>query len=349
VLYYLRITPYESSPPPPKNCPGGAALPVLQAPKGVSLGEAVASISPSMSEDQRFVSSKFTGGTSPSLVEDSNRNQDAVSPIAFTPTTELTQVLDPEESTDPHPALTPWQALLIKLSRGSVSLRRTSPPPDSHSGKSILPPPSCSRKAGTTNYFTPPPTLLIPEIPEDPDKTEGIHRTIAQIDPLSPLPLLTPGAPDSVPIEAKAQVVTKLWPILAPFAPNMLRQSIMNPTADIAENRPTTEQFPAAVAVADISGFTALTQALSREGPIGVDLLAKCLNSYFSQLMDLVLSKGGDVSKFAGDALLLLFVPTPEEVKSSPEDRGLSLATLRASKCMKDLVERFGTSCFLLS
>ena len=40
----------------------------------------------------------------------------------------------------------------------------------------------------------------------------------------------------------------------------------------------------AAVLIADVSGFTALTEALGRQGSTGVELLTKCMNRYFTQV-----------------------------------------------------------------
>ena len=66
------------------------------------------------------------------------------------------------------------------------------------------------------------------------------------------------------------------------------------------------EQHPCAVLFADISGFTALTERLAEEGPEGVETLTAVLNDYFGRMVDAIEASGGDVVKFAGDALLAL-------------------------------------------
>ena len=44
--------------------------------------------------------------------------------------------------------------------------------------------------------------------------------------------------------------------------------------------------MPGALLVADVSGFTQLTERLlSTKGPIGVELLTRCLNSYFDKVL----------------------------------------------------------------
>jgi class 3 adenylate cyclase len=64
---------------------------------------------------------------------------------------------------------------------------------------------------------------------------------------------------------------------------------------------------PAAVLFADISGFTALAERLAQRGPIGAEELTRSLNTVFDLLIDLVDQWGGEVLKFAGDALLAVW------------------------------------------
>jgi len=67
---------------------------------------------------------------------------------------------------------------------------------------------------------------------------------------------------------------------------------------------PEEERFQAAILFADISGFTALAERLAQRGPAGAEELTRLLNDYFGQLINLVDAHGGEVVKFAGDALL---------------------------------------------
>jgi class 3 adenylate cyclase len=88
-------------------------------------------------------------------------------------------------------------------------------------------------------------------------------------------------------------------------------------------HEPEDEQLTAAVLFADISGFTALTERLAQTGRGGVEELTELLNGCFGQLVRLVADYGGDVVKFAGDALLALW----------PADEGLSEVTAQAARC----------------
>ncbi len=58
---------------------------------------------------------------------------------------------------------------------------------------------------------------------------------------------------------------------------------------------------------ADISGFTSLSEELARQGKIGSEEVTAVLNGAFSELLDVASLDGGDLLKFGGDALLLLF------------------------------------------
>jgi len=58
---------------------------------------------------------------------------------------------------------------------------------------------------------------------------------------------------------------------------------------------------------ADISGFTALTEKLSVKGRIGAEEIVETLNRVFGSMIDTAAARGGDLLKFGGDALLLLF------------------------------------------
>ena len=58
---------------------------------------------------------------------------------------------------------------------------------------------------------------------------------------------------------------------------------------------PASERFPAAVLIADLSGFTALTEHLSQHSPAGAEELTSILDNYFGHLVGVVMSHGGDV------------------------------------------------------
>lgn len=156
----------------------------------------------------------------------------------------------------------------------------------------------------------------------------------------------------------------------------------------------------AAVVIADVSGFTALTEALSGQGSVGVELLTRCMNRYFTQVrprprpgihcswldgrmqerrtgasgkpcdggaargharsvpalwwvtdtlprcpaaprpthphtqvIDLLLLYGGDVEKFAGDCMIVIFPPTSAEAEGTCRRRISGAACCCAGAC----------------
>ena len=64
---------------------------------------------------------------------------------------------------------------------------------------------------------------------------------------------------------------------------------------------PSVQRFHGALLFVDISGFTVLSQRLN------VDDLRMHINAYFKLILDIVLKYGGDVVKFAGDALFIVW------------------------------------------
>lgn len=58
---------------------------------------------------------------------------------------------------------------------------------------------------------------------------------------------------------------------------------------------------------ADISGFTALSERLAARGRIGTEELVETLSRVFGGMLEITARRGGQLLKFGGDALLLLF------------------------------------------
>ncbi len=72
-------------------------------------------------------------------------------------------------------------------------------------------------------------------------------------------------------------------------------------------DQPVGEAFRCATLFADISGFTALTERFAAQGASGTEELTRVLNDYFGRLVGRIHARGGDVVKFAGDALLAIW------------------------------------------
>ncbi|XP_042147482.1 adenylate cyclase type 10 [Ixodes scapularis] len=61
------------------------------------------------------------------------------------------------------------------------------------------------------------------------------------------------------------------------------------------------------VLFADISGFTALTETYSMTGALGIEALTRTLNHFFGHIIQHIFTAGGDIFKFAGDAIFCIW------------------------------------------
>lgn len=128
------------------------------------------------------------------------------------------------------------------------------------------------------------------------------------------------------PSDERASLVRKELDMrLTAYLPAVVRRHLEKQDTRAPLAVPATHQTTVVSMFADVSGFTAMTESLAARGPVGAEFLAKHLNSYFEQLLRLVSSAGGDVFKFAGDAMLIFW----------PENKEDTLETLlrRAVQC----------------
>lgn len=91
---------------------------------------------------------------------------------------------------------------------------------------------------------------------------------------------------------------------------------------------PIRQTYSTAVLFADVSGYTALCERCALRGTEGDEYLASKLNSYFELLVRVLQSHGGDVFKFAGDAVIVLWPPTAEDLQT---------ITRRVGQCALDI------------
>jgi class 3 adenylate cyclase len=128
--------------------------------------------------------------------------------------------------------------------------------------------------------------------------------------------------------------------VLASYVPKLIQKRVAADPSPIES--PVSEDVQAVVLFADISGFTSLTEKLAETGPAGVEAIANILNQYFGQLIDIIHNYGGDVVKFAGDAVIAVWTIVPEDGALFGQTQGkpdpVSRAdqwqwTMRAAEC----------------
>ncbi|ETO20149.1 hypothetical protein RFI_17067, partial [Reticulomyxa filosa] len=137
---------------------------------------------------------------------------------------------------------------------------------------------------------------------------------------------------------------------------------------------PYCKTFYSAALFADVSGFTAMSQALAAKGTRGTEELPQHINSYLGQIgkkyahinfqrvictqsnyerrnkkkkkkkkVKKIIAFGGDVVKFAGDALLCVWLPDPQVFEDmEKQEKELQQLTHLAAKCALDIQNEYG-------
>ncbi|HYF62312.1 MAG TPA: adenylate/guanylate cyclase domain-containing protein, partial [Herpetosiphonaceae bacterium] len=107
------------------------------------------------------------------------------------------------------------------------------------------------------------------------------------------------------------------------FVPSFIARGIAGDYALISP--PTAQPFAASIMFVDIVGFTPLSERLALRGPLGAEELSALIKVTFSPIIDLVEEHGGDVIRFAGDAVIAMW--------PARRPAGLDETTLRAAQC----------------
>jgi class 3 adenylate cyclase/tetratricopeptide (TPR) repeat protein len=85
-----------------------------------------------------------------------------------------------------------------------------------------------------------------------------------------------------------------------------LPKTVIRLVSEIKGNRPFFIR-EGTILFCDVAGFTPLTEALSGMGKEGSEELTKILNRYFTEMIEIIDELGGDVIRFGGDAMTILF------------------------------------------
>ncbi len=109
----------------------------------------------------------------------------------------------------------------------------------------------------------------------------------------------------------------RLAEALAAYVPPLVLENLARDFGPGAEAQDAT--FAGAVLCTDIAGFTALTERMDAAGPGGVEELSRVLNGYFTDLIDLIEAHGGQVLKFAGDALAAVWTGPAEALAETAQ------------------------------
>lgn len=114
---------------------------------------------------------------------------------------------------------------------------------------------------------------------------------------------------------------------LAPFVPRLALELGSVPGS-------TWSSIDGSMLSADISGFTALSERLAGKGKAGAEEITALINTCFTALIDAAYAHGGEVIKFGGDAILVLFRGEGHQLRVSHAAIAMQVA-LHASPAAK--------------
>lgn len=120
--------------------------------------------------------------------------------------------------------------------------------------------------------------------------------------------------------------------ILHRFVPTYLSEPDLATLPTAASAR----QTPAAVLMADIVGYTALTERWSRRGTDEAERLGVALRDLFACIEQAVLAHGGDIFSFAGDSVLALW-PVPSDAELAAAVHRSTTAALAVQAALRRL------------
>jgi len=125
------------------------------------------------------------------------------------------------------------------------------------------------------------------------------------------------------------------WSVYCPFVSRLLQTSVQ----DLSSVKPRGGVVDCAVLFADTSGFTRLAQRLAVFSD-GAERLCSVLNSFFASLIQIVTDYGGDVVKFAGDAVCVIFPIDESQPEHNFVANSFQVAVARAVQCSLELHEK---------
>ncbi|XP_035210192.1 adenylate cyclase type 10-like [Stegodyphus dumicola] len=149
---------------------------------------------------------------------------------------------------------------------------------------------------------------------ESKDRRKSVQEAVENLDQMTRVTDEQTAAIQSATIEAKYLPLT--------FVPDIILEEILN---DSFRSLPYQIESNVVLLLADVCGFTRLAESYCQKGISGVEALASILNGYMSTLTSMLISAGGDILSFAGDAFLCQW-----EVG---EDRNLRGTVVKAYNC----------------
>jgi class 3 adenylate cyclase len=118
--------------------------------------------------------------------------------------------------------------------------------------------------------------------------------------------------------------------LIKPFVSDLVFSSLVPRHHHQTEVRFRPYTCHAAVLFVDLSGYSRIAAAIAHKG---AHALSSVVNMYLSRLLDIVRNHGGDVVKFAGDAVLVVW---------QGEEKDIDINVLCAAQCVVELQKQAG-------
>ena len=124
--------------------------------------------------------------------------------------------------------------------------------------------------------------------------------------------------------------------ILNKYIPSLVLQQLIERQKSGGDSvLPELQPMETVVVFADISCFTNLSEACAKKGDRGNEELAFCINRYMEGMVTNLNQYGGDIIKFVGDAMIVMWPPVN---KSKPNWEDFRNDTIRrAIQCAQDI------------
>ena len=139
------------------------------------------------------------------------------------------------------------------------------------------------------------------------------------------------------------RTLNPLHRVLVDYMPRYLLE--LDPTP----NQPHGEMLEGTFIFADVSGFTALTEMLARQGDAkGREVMNQIMNRLFSSVLDPITASGGDMLIFVGDAAMVYF---PKDAHNNDVSQAIraALRMQRAIVPFKHMETEFGPCSLTMS
>ena len=111
--------------------------------------------------------------------------------------------------------------------------------------------------------------------------------------------------------------------MLSKFVPSLVIQRLIEKghKNETVWKLPELQESETCVIFADISGFTNLSEACARKGARGNEELAFCINRYMEGMVANLNQYGGDIIKFVGDAMIVMWPSIDPDSETYESDR----------------------------